>query len=39
MTDIIHELTHVLEEWCGVEFSEGKVDGLLEKYEKKYGGR
>jgi len=36
MEDIIHELTHVLEEWCGVEFNEEKVEALLEKYRQHY---
>ncbi len=33
---IMHEVTHVLEEWAGVEFSEERVHALTERYNKKY---
>lgn len=29
---MMHEIIHVLEEWAKVEFSEERVEGLLEKY-------
>jgi hypothetical protein len=27
-----HEVLHVIEKWCGLEFSEDRVNGLLDKY-------
>ena len=27
-----HEVLHVIEKWCGIEFSEDRVNGLLDKY-------
>jgi hypothetical protein len=27
-----HEVTHVIEKWCGVEFSEEKVEVVRERY-------
>lgn len=35
---LIHEVIHVLEAWAGVEFSEEKVEALIEKYQQKYKG-
>ncbi len=29
---MMHEVVHVIEQWAGVEFSEERVDALLEKY-------
>lgn len=29
---LMHEVIHVLEAWAGVEFSEDKVEALLDKY-------
>jgi hypothetical protein len=31
---IMHEVMHALEDWAGVEFNEGRVDALLEKYRQ-----
>ncbi len=31
---IMHEVIHVLELWAGVEFSEERVEALIEKYRK-----
>lgn len=33
---IMHEVIHVLEAWCKVEFSEERVEELLAKYREKY---
>jgi hypothetical protein len=33
---LMHEIIHVLQEWAGVEFSEEKIDKLIEKYSEKY---
>ena len=30
--NLMHEVIHVLEAWAGVEFSEERVEALLEKY-------
>lgn len=30
---IMHEVMHALEAWAGVEFSEERVEGLIEKYQ------
>lgn len=35
---LMHEVIHALEAWAGVEFSEERVETLLEKYNQKYGG-
>ena len=29
---LMHEIIHVIEKWAGVEFSEERVDALIEKY-------
>lgn len=34
---IMHEVVHALEAWAGVEFSEERVEALIEAYSKKYG--
>lgn len=34
---MMHEIIHALEAWAGVEFSEEKVEALLEAYRVKYG--
>lgn len=34
---VMHEVIHALEAWAGVEFSEEKVEALLEAYRVKYG--
>jgi hypothetical protein len=34
---LMHEFIHALEAWAGVEFSEDKVEALLEKYRVQYG--
>jgi hypothetical protein len=34
---LMHEIVHVLESWAGVEFSEERVEALIEKYRAKYG--
>jgi len=31
---IMHEVIHVLEQWAGVEFSEDRVEALIEKYQE-----
>jgi len=31
---IMHEVMHALEAWAGVEFSEDRIEALLEKYRK-----
>lgn len=31
---MMHEIIHVLESWAGVEFSEDRVDALIEKYRQ-----
>ena len=31
-SSMMHEVMHVLEQWAGVEFSEERVESLLEKY-------
>lgn len=36
---LLHEFTHVIEEWAGVEFNEEKVEALIERYKKKYEKR
>ena len=36
--DVMHEVMHSLEAWAGVEFSEARVEALLEKYRKTYKG-
>lgn len=33
---LMHEVIHVLEAWAGVEFSEDRVEALIEKYREKY---
>ena len=33
---IMHEVIHVLEAWAGKEFSEERVEALIEKYRAKY---
>lgn len=33
---LMHEITHVLEEWAGVSFSEKKIHALTKKYQEKY---
>lgn len=33
---LMHEVIHVLESWANVEFSEEKVESLIEKYQQKY---
>lgn len=33
---MMHEIIHALEQWAGVEFSEDRVDALLEKYREAY---
>lgn len=33
---LMHEVIHTLEAWANVEFSEDRVEGLLEKYREKY---
>ena len=35
---LMHEVVHVLEAWAGVEFSEERVEALIEKYAKEYQG-
>jgi len=37
--DIMHEIMHALEAWAGVEFSESRVELLLEKYRASYRGK
>ena len=37
--DIMHEVMHSLEAWAGVEFSEAKIEALLEKYRVAYKGK
>ena len=34
---IMHEVIHALESWANVEFSEERVEALLEKYRKEMG--
>jgi hypothetical protein len=34
---IMHEVLHVLEKWAGVEFSEARIEALLEKYRSQRG--
>lgn len=34
---IMHEVMHALEAWAGVEFSEERIETLLEQYAAKYG--
>lgn len=34
---LMHEFVHVCESWAGVEFSEEKVEALIDKYREKYG--
>ena len=36
LTTVLHEFAHVLEEFYGLEFSEDRVEALLEVYAKKY---
>ena len=36
---IMHEVIHAIEAWADVEFSEERVDELLEKYAEKYGAK
>ena len=36
---LAHEVFHVLEEWAGVEFSEDRVEALVQKYNKKYAAK
>ena len=31
---ILHEIVHAVEKWADAEFSENRVDALLEKYRK-----
>lgn len=33
---IMHEVVHALEEWAGVEFSEERVEALVQAYREKY---
>ena len=33
---MIHEIIHVLEAWAGVEFSEERVEALLERYRNAF---
>lgn len=33
--DLLHEILHVLEEWAGLEFSEERVEKIIEKYKNK----
>ena len=33
---LLHEFVHVVEEWCGQEFDESKVEKLIKRYKKKY---
>lgn len=33
---IMHEVIHALESWAGVEFSEDRVEALLDKYRQHY---
>lgn len=35
--DLMHEIIHVLEAWCKVEFNEERVEALIEKYNKSMG--
>lgn len=35
---MMHEIIHVLEQWAGVEFSEERVEALLDKYRTAYQG-
>ncbi|MCU7877151.1 MAG: hypothetical protein KZQ84_10175, partial [Candidatus Thiodiazotropha sp. (ex Lucinoma borealis)] len=34
---LMHEIIHALESWAGAEFSEDRVEKLLEVYREKYG--
>lgn len=36
---IMHEITHVLEDYFKVKFSERKIHKLTEKYYEKYGNK
>ena len=36
---IMHEVMHALEAWVGVEFSEAKIEALLDKYRTAYKGK
>ena len=29
---VMHEVAHILEAWCGVEFNDDRVETLIEKY-------
>lgn len=33
VSDLLHEITHALEAWAGVEFSEERVDEIVAMYE------
>jgi len=33
---LFHEFVQVLEEWAGVEFSEDRIEALIEKYRRHY---
>ena len=35
---IMHEIMHALEAWAGVEFSEDRVEGLIERYKNSPSG-
>lgn len=37
--DLMHEVMHVLEAWAEVEFSEDKVDALIENYKENSKGK
>jgi hypothetical protein len=34
--NIMHEVGHSLEEYFNLEFDEGRIEKILEKYQKKY---
>lgn len=38
VSDLLHEIIHVLEAWAGVEFSEERVDKIVEMYEQYASG-
>jgi len=35
---LMHEVVHALEEWAGVEFSEKRVEELIQRYQERYKG-
>lgn len=34
---MMHEIVHVIEKWAGIEFSEERVEALLDRYRERYG--